>query len=107
MTKKVWLVVVILMASFLFFGCSHEPGNVSNPNGIQLVGKAPGGEIRYNLDCGRKVVNVTWQDGTYKPWILTRPMREGETPETYTWVEYESEGHAVKMYKFVECSEKR
>lgn len=44
-----------------------------------------GGNMTINLEQGQKLVNVTWKDEDM--WILTRPMKPGETPETYRFVE--------------------
>ncbi|MFA5188980.1 MAG: hypothetical protein WC460_06485 [Patescibacteria group bacterium] len=103
MAKKVWFLSLFFVASFLIFGCQHDP-NRGEPHSVQA---APGGGYRLNLVCGEKLINVTWHGGSYLPWILTRPMRDGETPETYNWVEYTPEGQAKSSYIFVECSVKR
>jgi hypothetical protein len=47
--------------------------------------KQYGGTMRVNLDPGQKFLNVTWKETEL--WILTRPMRPGESPETYTFKE--------------------
>lgn len=49
-----------------------------------------GGTVSYDIDKGQKVVNVTWKEGDV--WILTRPMREGEQPETWSFFEKNSYG---------------
>ena len=45
-----------------------------------------GGTQTVDLPANTKLVNVTWKDD-YNMWILTRPMRENETPETHTFSE--------------------
>ena len=44
-----------------------------------------GGSATENLPQGQKLVTMTWKDANL--WLLTRPMREGETPETYKFKE--------------------
>jgi len=48
--------------------------------------KSYGGTQTINLPAKTKLVNVTWKEGS-SMWILTRPMREDETPETLTFTE--------------------
>jgi len=45
-----------------------------------------GGTQTVDLPVKTKLVNVTWKDNS-NMWILTRPMREDETPETHTFSE--------------------
>ena len=49
-----------------------------------------GGTATQSLAPGQKLVLVTWKDEDM--WILTRPKRDGETPETYEFKEYSSFG---------------
>lgn len=51
-----------------------------------------GGITTTMLPKGQKLVVVTWKEDNL--WILTRPMKEGETPETYTFKEDSSYGFA-------------
>ena len=53
-----------------------------------------GGTAKMNLEKGQKLVTVTWKDGGLggQLWYLTRPMREGEVPETYSFKESSSFG---------------
>ena len=44
-----------------------------------------GGEMTIAVPAGQKLVNVTWKET--EVWILTRPMRVDETPETYSFYE--------------------
>lgn len=48
--------------------------------------KSFGGTQTVNLPTKTKLVNVTWKADS-NMWILTRPMRENETPETLTFSE--------------------
>lgn len=62
----------------------------------------PSGETQtVNLPAKTKLVNVTWK-GHASMWILTRPMRENETPETFTFSEKYKSGIMECTVKFVE-----
>lgn len=50
--------------------------------GCKSVAKSYGGTISINVPKGQKVIEATWKDSDV--WYLTRPMREGEEPETFT-----------------------
>lgn len=47
--------------------------------------RALGGAAKMTLPAGQKLVQVTWKDVNL--WYLTRPMKAGETAETYTFQE--------------------
>ena len=49
-----------------------------------------GGSVTYEVTKGHKVTNVTWKETDL--WILTRPMREDEKAETWTFTEKSSFG---------------
>lgn len=44
-----------------------------------------GGKATEVLPSGQKLVTVTWKDADL--WILTRPMKSGESAETYNFKE--------------------
>lgn len=44
-----------------------------------------GGTTTMTLPKGQKLITVTWKNADF--WYLSRPMREGEVPETYEFVE--------------------
>ena len=50
--------------------------------GCKSVAKSYGGTISIDVPKGQKVIEATWKDSDV--WYLTRPMREGEEPETFT-----------------------
>lgn len=54
-------------------------------SGCQWSAKNFGGTYTINLEKGEKLDMVTWKDNDL--WVLTRPMREDETPETYRFQE--------------------
>jgi len=49
-----------------------------------------GGKAEITLPANQKLINATWKDDNL--WYLTRPMRDDETPETYTFSEESSWG---------------
>jgi len=52
--------------------------------------KSSGGTASVALPAKQKLVNVTWKEANL--WYLSRPMREDEKPETYTFSEKSSWG---------------
>jgi hypothetical protein len=50
-----------------------------------------GGTMTEKLPVGQKLVMATWKDGN-DLWILTRNMKDNESPETYTFKESSSFG---------------
>ena len=56
----------------------------STLNGCHETTKNFGGTMTIELEPGRKLEEITWKDDT-NLWILTRPFREGEEPETHTF----------------------
>jgi len=44
-----------------------------------------GGKVEKNLPPGQKLIGVTWKESSL--WVLTRPMRDDEKPETYAFQE--------------------
>jgi len=56
-----------------------------------------GGTSTETLPAGQKLVTVTWKDSSL--WMLTRPMKDGEQPETYDFSESSSwglvQGHVI------------
>jgi hypothetical protein len=73
---KKFLAILALTA---FCGCTQ-----------QERAKAWGGTATTTLPPGEKLVVVTWKETNL--WYLTRPMKEGEVPETYTFREDSSYG---------------
>lgn len=61
---------IVLIALILFSGCTAN----------QRV-RSFGGTSTIELQKNEKFVNITWKDTNL--WILTRPMREDESPEEY------------------------
>lgn len=54
------------------------------------VTRSFGGEKTIELDPGRKLEEITWKDADI--FLLTRPMREDEEPETHTFQEISNWG---------------
>jgi hypothetical protein len=42
-----------------------------------------GGEDSVDLACGQKLFDITWKESTL--WFATKPMRETDIAETYTF----------------------
>jgi hypothetical protein len=49
-----------------------------------------GGTSTESLPKGTKLVNVTWKENSL--WVLTKPMRENDVAESYTFKESSSFG---------------
>lgn len=69
----------ILLVSIICVGCTANQR-----------AKSFGGSTTVKLPANTKLVNVTWKEANM--WYLTRPMREGEKPETLTFQEESSFG---------------
>jgi len=66
--KKI-IAVLMLAGMVALSGCS------------QLASRSFGGDYTHELPKGEKLINATWKEDSL--WYLTRPMEEGEEPETY------------------------
>lgn len=77
MKKKI---AVLAVAAFVLLGCS----------GCNMMTKSYGGTTSVDLPTGEKLTEVTWKDNSL--WYLTRPMREGEEAETWTFQEKSNSG---------------
>lgn len=53
--------------------------------GCHTATKSFGGSMTVELEPGQKLEEITWKEDDL--WILTRPFREGEEPETHTFQE--------------------
>lgn len=53
--------------------------------GCQSAAKHLGGNFTLKLEPNQKLVTITWKDDSL--WYLTRPMKDGEEAETYTFQE--------------------
>ena len=53
--------------------------------GCKSIAKNYGGTVTIDVPKGQKVIEATWKDSDV--WYLTRPMREDEKPETFTYQE--------------------
>jgi hypothetical protein len=51
----------------------------------QAIAKTFGGTTEIQLQENHKLINVTWKDSNI--WVLTRPMKNNEESETYTFKE--------------------
>jgi len=69
-------VITVISISLLLFIAA------STLNGCHETTKNFGGEMTIELEPGQKLEEITWKDDTTL-WILTRPFREDEKPETH------------------------
>lgn len=53
--------------------------------GCKSIARSYGGTITIDVPKGQKVIEATWKDNDV--WYLTRPMREDEKPEIFTFQE--------------------
>lgn len=60
-----------------------------------------GGKVTINLSAGTKLEMITWKNDD-SLWVLTRPMRSGEQPETWSFKEDSSWGFAEGEVLIVE-----
>lgn len=78
--NKISVIVVIIIAIILCCVCCTS----------NHLAKKWGGSTTVCLEKGQKLVEITWKDDNI--WYLTRPMREDEVAETYTFNESSSFG---------------
>lgn len=71
--KKIKIIFVILLVLFTFSGCA------------QSMARNWGGNYTLELPAGEKLIEITWKEDEI--WYLSRPMREDEFTETYTFQE--------------------
>ena len=68
----------------------------------QMCAFSCGGSVDVgDFPCGRKLVNVTWKDDNL--WFVTRPLRQDDVLETYTFNESRSFGVMQGQVTFREC----
>lgn len=72
--KVISLGIILTLCVMVLTGCSEK-----------TRAKSFGGSTSIDLEPGEKLEEVTWKDSNL--WILTRPMREDETAETYDFKE--------------------
>lgn len=72
--KKIKIIFIILLVLFTFSGCTDK-----------TMAYGLGGSITLELPKGEKLIEITWKDANL--WYLTRPMRDDEFPEIYTFQE--------------------
>ena len=61
-----------------------------------------GGTMTVNLECGVKLVSITWKDESL--WKHTRPMEPGEKPVTHTFEEDSNFGLVTGRVVVNECA---
>jgi hypothetical protein len=91
--KKILSAVILLgliMLGLIFLTSCTENSRV----------KKFGGTGTINLPANQKLITATWKGDNV--WYLTRPMRQGEAPETYEFKEESSFGLIEGTYLIVE-----
>jgi len=86
---KIFLALVIMCGALVFASCTKN-----------TRARAWGGEMTISVPAGQKLVNVTWKENDV--WILTRPMRTDESPETYSFYEKSKWGLMEGEIKLIE-----
>ena len=69
-----FLLLAFLLVLLTIIGCSDHERAI-----------ARGGTVSYDLPKGQKLQGFSFYRSSL--WLLTRPMKEGETPETWTITE--------------------
>lgn len=88
--ELIWIISMIaLMIVIAFTSCTEN-----------VRARAWGGEMTITVPANQKVINVTWKENDV--WVLTRPMRPGETPETYFFYEKSPFGIMEGEIKLIE-----
>ncbi len=68
------LIILGLLVGIVLCGCSDK-----------TMARRYGGDSTVNLNPGEKLEEVTWKDNDL--WILTKPMKDGDVAEEYTFQE--------------------
>jgi uncharacterized protein YceK len=77
--KRLWLLNLLLAL-----------GLIVSLVGCNTVTRRMGGTQTVDLPKGQKFIEATWKDDSL--WYTTRPMRESETAETFTFQESSNMG---------------
>lgn len=75
--RKIALFGILFAAVLISIGCNMEASN--------MEARRLGGNVEMTLPANQKLVEVTWKDNSL--WYLTRPMKDTEKPESYTFKE--------------------
>lgn len=70
-------------------------------SGCQSAARNFGGDMTLELDPGLKLEEITWKEDSL--WYLTRPMREGEIPETHVFKQSSEWGVIEGSVTVIEC----
>lgn len=70
--KRIVKSIIVVIICMIIVGC--------NP-----IARKMGGNMIIDLKPGEKLVNTTWKGSSL--WILTRPMKANDIPETYKFRE--------------------
>lgn len=84
--KKYWILFVLAL---VLSSCTEN-----------ARARSYGGKQSISIEKGMKVVSASWKEGDV--WILTRPMKSDEQPETLKYVEKSNLGVLEGEIDFVE-----
>ena len=87
---KKFLLTLTLLGTILLTGCVREAKNW-------------GGDETIELEPNQKLELITWKEESL--WILTRPMREDESAETWTYKENSKYGLMEGTITIIESRE--
>lgn len=72
-------ILALILFSFALIGCTENQR-----------ARSFGGTMTVDLPAGEKLFDITWKE--HELWYCTRPMRDGEKAEIYTFQEKSSYG---------------
>lgn len=74
------VLALVAIGSLMVAGCTE-----------QAMVKQFGGTMNLNIPACVKLVNITWKEGNI--WYLTRPIKPGESTDTYVFKESSAFGN--------------
>ena len=90
--KQIICIIFILMIVVAMTGCNNTL--TKNFGGVQTI----------TLKPNEKLENITWKDDD-SLWCLTRPMREDEEAETYSYKQHSNFGIVEGEVTIIEVKE--
>ena len=91
MKSKIARLVSISAMCVVLSGCGSAGEKHVSSDSPNWLAKNYGGTTTIYIAPGRKLEEITWK-GDDDLWVLTRPMREGETAEEYTFEQHSNFG---------------
>ena len=88
--KKMWRFAVLAVL-FVAMACTKQSCAFNCGGDFEMK----------DFPCGRKLVNITWKQDDL--WMLTRPLKDDDVLETYTFSESSSMGVMEGQVTIKEC----